>query len=75
MGMHTVDPISGEFSVGINGIMLENGVPAYPVREAAIAGNLFSILGNVVHVGDDMRSFGNVQTPSILIEEMDVSSK
>ncbi len=74
MGMHTVDPISGEFSVGVNGMLIENGEDAYPVREAAIAGNLYSMLGHVVHVGDDMRSFGSVQTPSILIEEMDISS-
>jgi PmbA protein len=75
MGMHTVDPISGEFSVGVNGILIENGIDAYPVRGAAIAGNLFSMLGHVVHVGDDVRSFGSVQTPSILIEEMDISSR
>ncbi len=75
MGMHTVDPISGEFSVGVNGMLIENGVEAYPVREAAIAGNLFSMLGHVVHVGDDVRSFGSVQTPSILIDEMDISSQ
>jgi PmbA protein len=75
MGMHTVDPISGEFSVGVNGILIENGTDAYPVREAAIAGNLYSMLGHVVHVGDDIRSFGSVRTPSILIEEMDVSSQ
>lgn len=74
MGMHTVDPISGEFSVGVNGMLIENGTEAYPVREAAIAGNLYSMLGHVVHVGDDTRSFGSVQTPSILIEEMDISS-
>jgi PmbA protein len=74
MGMHTVDPISGEFSVGVNGMLIENGVEAYPVREAAIAGNLYSMLGHVVHVGNDVRSFGSVQTPSILIEEMDISS-
>jgi PmbA protein len=75
MGMHTVDPISGEFSVGVNGMLIENGMEAYPVREAAIAGNLYSMLGHVAHVGDDVRSFGSVQTPSILIEEMDVSSQ
>lgn len=74
MGMHTVDPISGEFSVGVNGMLIENGMEVYPVREAAIAGNLYSMLGHVVHVGDDVRSFGSVQTPSILIEEMDISS-
>jgi predicted Zn-dependent protease len=56
-------------------MLIENGMEAYPVREAAIAGNLFSMLGHVVHVGDDVRSFGSVQTPSIMIEEMDVSSQ
>ncbi|HNY64496.1 MAG TPA: TldD/PmbA family protein [Deltaproteobacteria bacterium] len=75
MGMHTANPITGEFSVGVNGILLERGEPAYPVREAAISGNIYQLFSNVAAVGTDPREFGNVLCPSILIESIDVSAQ
>jgi PmbA protein len=75
MGMHTANPITGEFSVGVNGILLENGAPAYPVREAAISGNMYQLFSAVAAVGTDLREFGNVLCPSILIESIDVSAQ
>ncbi|MGE5174433.1 MAG: TldD/PmbA family protein, partial [Betaproteobacteria bacterium] len=33
MGMHTANPISGDFSVGATGFWIEKGEKAYPVRE------------------------------------------
>jgi PmbA protein len=75
MGMHTANPITGEFSVGVNGILLENGSPAYPVREAAISGNIYQLFSTVAAVGTDMREFGSVLCPSILIESIDISAQ
>jgi PmbA protein len=75
MGMHTANPITGELSVGINGIVLERGVPAYPVREAALSGNVYEMLRRVVAVGDEPRGFGHVLCPSLLIDQADVSSQ
>ncbi|HOS96551.1 MAG TPA: TldD/PmbA family protein [Deltaproteobacteria bacterium] len=75
MGMHTANPITGELSVGINGIVLEKGVQAYPVREAALSGNIYEMLGRVMAVGDEPRAFGHVLCPSILIDQVDISSQ
>jgi PmbA protein len=75
MGMHTANPITGELSVGINGILLEKGVPAYPVREAALSGNIYEMFSRVVAVGDDPRGFGHVLCPSILVDTVDISSQ
>ncbi|HOM29388.1 MAG TPA: TldD/PmbA family protein [Deltaproteobacteria bacterium] len=75
MGMHTANPITGEMSVGINGILLEHGEPVHPVREAAIAGNIFDMLGRVIAVGDDARAFGHVLCPSILVDSVDVGAQ
>ncbi len=73
MGMHTANPISGEFSVGVNGILCEGDTPCYPVREAAISGNIYELFSRVASVGIDMREFGNVLCPSMMIESIDVS--
>lgn len=73
LGVHTVNTISGDFSLGATGFYIENGKVSYPVRGMAIAGNLMDLFSRVVRVGSDTRFFGNVGAPSLLLNEMDVS--
>ncbi|MBN2296986.1 MAG: TldD/PmbA family protein [Deltaproteobacteria bacterium] len=75
MGMHTANPITGEFSVGVNGLLLNDNSVLYPVREAALSGNIYEMFSRVGAVGNDVREFGHVLCPSVLIEEMDISSQ
>ncbi len=75
MGMHTANPVSGDFSVGAAGIWFENGKKAYPVKGIAIAGNIIDILKSVIAVGDDLRFFGKVGAPSLLISDLTVSGE
>ena len=56
MGLHSgANPVTGEFSVGVNGVMVRGGVLAEPVREATIAGTLPAMLLGVAAVGSDLR--------------------
>jgi len=73
MGLHTVDPISGDFSLGCSGIWVEGGNKAYPVKSIAIAGNLFDLFKRVTGIGNDFRFFGSIGSPSLLIEFIEVS--
>ena len=73
MGMHTANPVSGEFSVGISGLWIENGAACYPVKEAAISGNVLELFRQAVMIGDDLRFYGNIGASSILIEAIDIS--
>ena len=75
MGMHTANPITGELSVGITGILLEHGSPAYPVREAALSGNIYDMFSRVISVGDDVRKSGQVLCGSLLVDAVDISSQ
>ena len=75
MGMHTANPVSGEFSVGASGIWIENGKKAYPVKGVAIAGNIIDILKSVTALGGDLRFFGKIGAPSLLISELMVSGE
>ncbi len=73
MGLHTVDPISGDFSLGCSGQWVEKGQKAYPVKSIAIAGNLYQLFQKVAEVGDDLRFLGKIGSPSLLIDGLEVS--
>ena len=73
MGMHTADPISGDFSVGISGLSIEKGRPAAPVSEMTISGNIADLLKGVREVGREMVFIGTYGAPPVLIEGLSVS--
>jgi len=73
MGLHTVDPISGDFSLGCSGDWIDKGEKIYPVKSIAIAGNLFELFRKVIGVGGDLRFFGGVGSPSLLVKELLIS--
>lgn len=55
-GVHSgVNPISGDFSVGITGLMIRDGQLAEPVREVTIASTLQRMLLDVLLVGADVQ--------------------
>jgi PmbA protein len=76
-GLHSgVNPVSGTFSVGASGRLIENGEAGAPVRELTIASDLVSMLQGVRALGSDARWVpfgGSVKAPPILIAEMTVS--
>ncbi|MBP2652988.1 MAG: peptidase modulator of gyrase [Firmicutes bacterium] len=73
MGMHTANPISGDFSVGASGIWIKNGEFTQAVRGVAIAGNIVDLLSEVDAVGDDLRFFGSQGAPTIRISQITIS--
>jgi PmbA protein len=51
-GLHSgVNPVSGDFSVGVEGLMVRDGARAEPVREATVASTLQRLLLDVAAVG------------------------
>jgi PmbA protein len=73
MGIHTANPISGDFSFGAMGIMIENGEKTYPVRGITIAGNLIEMLKAIEAVGSDLRFIADIGSPTLLISGISVS--
>ena len=73
MGLHLADPISGDFSLGGEGILIENGEFAKPVKEFIITGNIKDILKNCVKIFDDSKVNGNIVAPSIMVEGLVIS--
>ena len=78
IGVHSgANPISGAFSVGISGILIESGRLTTPVHEVTLAGDIISMLTNIAAMGDDASwsPGGNILTPSLVIEGMSISGE
>ncbi len=73
MGLHTADPISGDFSVGAAGFAIKGGMLDHPVKGVAIAGNIIDLFKNVRIVGTDFRFFGSLGASSLVVEGLAVS--
>ena len=54
-GLHSgVNAISGDFSVGVEGLMIRNGALAEPVREATLGSTIQRLLTDIIAVGSDL---------------------
>ena len=54
-GLHSgVNPVSGDFSVGAEGVMIRNGALAEPVREITISSTIQRMLKGLTAVGNDL---------------------
>ena len=54
-GVHSgVSPVSGDFSVGAEGLMIRNGAFAEPVREVTVASTMQAMLLNLTAIGNDL---------------------
>ena len=70
MGLHTVDPVSGDLSVGASGIRIRGGQLVEPVDKLTFAGNLRDFLTRIVALGSDLRWYGSSAGLSILLEDI-----
>jgi len=53
-GLHSgVNPVSGDFSTGAEGLRIRDGELAEPIREVTIASTLQRLLQDVVAIGND----------------------
>jgi PmbA protein len=72
-GNHNLIVSHGDYSRGAAGFWVENGVIVHPVEEITIAGNLQTMLKQIVAIGNDVLVQGSKQVGSILIENMTVA--
>lgn len=72
-GVHTANPVSGEFSLGCSGFVVENGRRAGPFNGMVISGNLFDLFLRVEALGNDMRFVNGVGSPSLLVSKASVA--
>jgi len=66
--------ITGDYSVGASGLMIENGEFSYPVSEITIASNLNDIFNNI-SLANDLEFNYATNSPTMLVEGMIVGGK
>jgi PmbA protein len=71
---HGSNLVTGDYSVGANGFMVEDGIFKYPVSEITIAGNFKDIFKNIT-LADDLEFKYSTNAPTMLIEGMTVAGK
>ncbi|MGH9190586.1 MAG: TldD/PmbA family protein [Acidimicrobiales bacterium] len=74
-GLHSgVNPVSGDFSVGVEGLMVRGGALAEPVREATIASTIERMLLDVAAVGGDVEWLpGGAAGVTLVVADMTLS--
>ena len=74
-GLHSgVNPVSGDFSVGVEGRMIRNGELAEAVSECTIGSTLQRLLLDVTTVGGDLAHLpSGVSTPSLVVSGVTLS--
>ena len=74
-GLHSgVNPVSGDFSTGAEGLRIRNGEVAEPVREFTIASTLQKMLRDIQAVGNDLEFLPmNAAGVSLVVADLTVS--
>jgi len=74
-GLHSgVNAVSGDISVGVEGLMIRNGAFAEPVREVTIASTLQRMLLDITSVGADVEWLpGGTGCPTMVIGDVALS--
>ena len=67
---HGLNMVTGDYSRGVAGFWVENGVLAYPVEEMTVAGNLKDMFMGIQAIGTDIEVRGSRRVGSILIDNM-----
>ncbi|MEO1304415.1 MAG: TldD/PmbA family protein [Pseudomonadota bacterium] len=70
----SINPNTGDYSVGVAGFWFENGEVQYPVSEVTIAGDLPGMFKRLIPASD-LEFRGTRDAPSILIEDMSIAGE
>lgn len=77
MGMHSgANAVSGDFSLGAKGYLIQNGSIQRAVNQITIAGNFFELLRDIEAIGSDLE-FGPscFAAPTLLVKSLSVAGK
>ena len=67
------NPVTGDFSYGVEGYLFENGQIVRPVSGMLMTGNFLQLWSHLVAAGDDARPCQTKLVPTLAFEEVDFS--
>ena len=71
---HGTNLVTGDYSVGATGFLVEDGEFKYPVNEITIAGNFNEMFKNIT-LANDLEFKYSVNSPTMMIDDMTVAGK
>ena len=71
---HGSNIVTGDYSVGATGFLIENGEFKFPINEITIAGNFKDMFKNIT-LADDLEFKYSTNSPTMMIEGMVVAGK
>lgn len=66
--------VTGQYSAGINGILVENGKRIRPVAGVTIAASSEEILNGIGAICDDIQFYWDMTSPSLMVKRMKVGA-
>ena len=74
-GLHTADPVSGDFGVNVDiSVLHENGKKT-PVSDILLTGNIFNLFNSIKHFGNVQHVDGNLVSPEVWFENVQIIGK
>tara|TARA_B100000579_G_scaffold375181_1_gene339887 strand:- start:443 stop:1036 length:594 start_codon:yes stop_codon:yes gene_type:complete len=67
-----VNMVTGDFSKGATGFLIENGKLGPPIREFTVAGNLHQLMQDISVVGSDLDPYRGVSSPTLLVKSLSI---
>jgi PmbA protein len=64
-GLHTSDPVSGDFGVDVDIAFLHNGGKKVPVSNVLLSGNVFNLFKRIEIIGKGQQTQGGLVSPEI----------
>lgn len=68
-------PVSGDFSRGAGGFLIEGGELSEPIAEVTISRNLDQVLQGIEAVGNDLELRTSMASPSLRVDQMTISGR
>jgi PmbA protein len=68
-----VNTVTGDYSRGAAGFLVENGEIGHPVHEVTIAGNLADMFKRIEAIGADIDRRGSICSGSVLVDELTIA--
>lgn len=68
------NPVTGNFSYGIEGFVIKDGKKVHPVREMLITGNFLSLWAGLIATADDARPCLSKLIPTLAFKDVDFSA-
>ena len=68
------NPVTGDFSYGVEGFRIEDGKIGRPVRGMVITGDMVGLWNSLIAAGSDYRACMNKQIPTLAFKDVDFSA-